>query len=78
MPYVHLANGDVKELTQDEMVEAFGDGTPMAFRDGGKEYAVIGVYPDAVEVEETPAPTESAPTENASAETESTHLGRKK
>lgn len=49
MPYVHLANGDVKQFDAKEMVTAFGDDTPRVYRDSGTEHHVIGVYPDSVE-----------------------------
>lgn len=49
MPYVHLANGDVKQLDAKEMAKAFGDDTPRVFRDNGVEHHVIGIYPDEVE-----------------------------
>lgn len=46
MPYVHLANGDVEKLTQEKWDASVEEsGTPYAYRKGGKEYAVIGVYP---------------------------------
>jgi hypothetical protein len=47
MTYVHLANGDVEQVTNDDWIEE--SGTPNAFRKKGKEYAVIGVYADEVE-----------------------------
>lgn len=53
MPYVHLANGDVETLDQEQMNEAFGDGSPIAYNKEGTQYAVIGVYPDGVKMEET-------------------------
>jgi hypothetical protein len=49
MPYVHLANGDVRKLNADELTKAFGDESPRVLRDNGTEYHVIGVYPDEVE-----------------------------
>lgn len=52
MPYVHLANGETKHLDQKQMKEAFGDGTPLAYDDGGMQYLVIGVYPDGVKLAE--------------------------
>jgi hypothetical protein len=50
MPYVHLANGDVKHLTAKELVLSREEsGTPHAFRMDGMEHTVIGVFPDEVE-----------------------------
>ena len=49
MPYVWLANGDVKQLNAKEMTQAFGDERPSVFRDNGTEHHVVGVYPDEVE-----------------------------
>jgi hypothetical protein len=50
MPYVHLANGDVVTLTNDELNDAFADqGHTRAYRKDGKEHTVIGIYPDEVE-----------------------------
>jgi len=49
MPYVHLANGDVKKFDAKEFDAAFGDESPRVFRDNGVEHHVIGVYPDEVE-----------------------------
>jgi len=49
MPYVHLANGDVKEFNAKEFVATFGDEPVRVFRDNGVEHHVIGVYPDSVE-----------------------------
>jgi hypothetical protein len=52
MPYVHLANGDVKTHTQDELDKIFGEaGHSRAYRDNGVESQVIGIYPDDVEYE---------------------------
>ena len=50
MPYVHLANGTIKQLTDDEMQETFGDESPRVFRDGNIEYTIVGIYPDGVEM----------------------------
>jgi hypothetical protein len=52
MPFVHLANGDVKHHTQEELDDRYGDETPKVYRDGGVESAVIGIYPDDVEFED--------------------------
>ena len=49
MPYVHLANGDVKKFDTKELFNAFGDESQRVFRDNGVEHHVIGVYPDEVE-----------------------------
>lgn len=49
MPYVHLANGDVRKLDANELKQAFGDEPPHHLRDNGVEHHVIGVYPDEVE-----------------------------
>jgi hypothetical protein len=49
MPYVHLANGDVKQFDAKEYAKTFGDDTVRVFRDNGVEHHVIGVYPDEVE-----------------------------
>ena len=49
MPYVHLANGDVKKFDAKEFATAFGDESPRVYRDNGVEHHVIGVYPDEVE-----------------------------
>jgi hypothetical protein len=52
MPYVHLANGDVKQLSHDDLQRAFElSGSPRAYRENGTEHTVIGVYPDEVEYE---------------------------
>lgn len=53
MPYVQLANGQTKKLNDEEFTKAFGDEPPKAYRDGGKEHMVVGVYPDEVEYEMT-------------------------
>lgn len=68
MPYVHLANGDVETLDQDQMREAFGDESPLAYNKEGTQYAVIGVYPDGVKIEEE---SEEKP-EHQSADTQTT------
>ena len=49
MPYVHLANGDVRKFDTKELFNAFGDGSQRVFRDNGVEHHVIGVYPGEVE-----------------------------
>jgi hypothetical protein len=50
MPYVHLANGDVETLTDKEWAKAQNDaGAAGVFRKDGKEFQVIGVYPEEVE-----------------------------
>lgn len=49
MPYVHLANGDVRQLDTKEMTATFGDERPSVLRDNGIEHHIIGVYPDEVE-----------------------------
>ncbi len=50
MPYVHLANGDVEKVTEKELLKNLEEsGTPRAYRKGGMEHFVIGVYPDEVE-----------------------------
>lgn len=49
MPYVHLANGDVKQYDQKEFDATFGDQGARVFRDNGVEHHVIGIYPDEVE-----------------------------
>lgn len=50
MPYVHLANGDVKHLSAKELEKSQAEsGSPHAFREGGMEHTVIGIYPDEVE-----------------------------
>jgi hypothetical protein len=49
MPYVHLANGDVKQVDAKVFADVFGDEPPRVFRDNGVEHVVIGVYPDEVE-----------------------------
>ena len=59
MPYLHLANGETKQLTDEEMRETFGDEPPMVYKDGNTEYTIIGVYPDGVELEKEK--TESKP-----------------
>lgn len=61
MPYVHLANGDVKQVSQEELDDRYGDETPKVFRDGGKESAIIGIYSDDVEYEDESAHDENAP-----------------
>ena len=53
MPYVHLANGDVRHMNAKEFTNAFGDETPRAFRDNGVEHHIIGVYPDEVEYDQS-------------------------
>lgn len=54
MPYVHLANGDVKTLDAKEMEEAFGEiGHQRAYRENGVEHQVIGIYPDSVEYDQS-------------------------
>ena len=54
MPYVHLANGDVKHHTNDELNDIFGEaGHSRAYRSEGKEHTVIGIYPDEVEYDQT-------------------------
>jgi hypothetical protein len=78
MPYVHLANGDVKKLSPEEMDEQFGDNPPIVFRDGNTESAIIGVYPDDVEIESDTTPNEPTKPETAAQRTESTtDFGRK-
>ena len=50
MPYVHLANGEVVDMTDDELVKSQEEsGTPSAFHRDGMQYQVIGVYPKEVE-----------------------------
>jgi hypothetical protein len=52
MPFVHLANGDVKHHSQEELDDLFGQvGHSRAYRDNGVESQVIGIYPDDVEYE---------------------------
>jgi hypothetical protein len=54
MPFVHLANGDVKHHTQEELDSLFNElGHSRAYRDNGVESQVIGVYPDDVEYEQS-------------------------
>lgn len=53
MPYVHLANGDVKQFDVKEYAKTFGDEPVRTFRDNGTEHHVIGVYPDEVEYDTT-------------------------
>ena len=53
MTYVHLANGEVKQMDDKEFSKAFGDDVPRVFRDNGQEHTVIGVYPDEVEYDQT-------------------------
>jgi len=53
MPYVHLANGDVKHFDAEEFVKAFGDGAQTHYRENGVEHHVIGVYPDEVEYDQS-------------------------
>lgn len=60
MPYVHLANGDVKQFNAKELAAAFGDDTPKVFRDNGVEHHVIGIYPDEVEYDTTVSDAEQA------------------
>ena len=45
--YVHLANGQVREVENDDWINE--SGTPNAFREGGMEFQVTGVYPKEVE-----------------------------
>lgn len=51
MPYVHLANGDVIQLTKKELDASQREsGTPNAFHRDGFQHHVIGVFPDEVEL----------------------------
>jgi hypothetical protein len=47
MTYVHLSNGQVREVENDDWIAE--SGSPNAFREGGMEYGVIGVYAKEVE-----------------------------
>ena len=47
MTYVHLSNGQVREVENDDWISE--SGTPNAFREGGMEFVVTGVYPKEVE-----------------------------
>lgn len=50
MPYVHLANGDVLDLSDQEWADAQKESnTPSAFHRDGLQYTVIGVFPKEVE-----------------------------
>jgi hypothetical protein len=51
MPFVHLANGDVVSVSQEDLDDEFGHETPKALTRDGKQSSIIGVYPDDVEVE---------------------------
>ena len=53
MTYVHLANGEVKQIDDKEFTKRFGDEPPRFFRDNGKEHQIIGVYPDEVEYDDS-------------------------
>lgn len=64
MPFVHLANGDVKHLDNDELNDRYGNETPRTYRDSGVESAIIGIYPDDVEYEEEKAEEDNSADEN--------------
>lgn len=50
MAYVHLANGDVRKMTEKQLAAARDEaGNQTHLRDNGIEHHIIGVYP-----EETP------------------------
>jgi len=49
MPYVHLANGDVESVTQEDLDDTYGAETPREFVRNGKRSAIIGIYPDDVD-----------------------------
>lgn len=50
MPYVHLSNGEVISLTDEELVASQEEsGTPSAFHRDGLQYPVIGIYAGEVE-----------------------------
>jgi hypothetical protein len=54
MPYVHLANGDVKKVTEKELNQNHEDsGSTQVFRMDGMEHHIIGVYPEEYEHPET-------------------------
>lgn len=67
MPYIHLANGDVRKVTTKELTaNNEQSGSPRVWRENGMEHHVIGVYP-----EEYPHPeSEEVVAEKAAAEKE--------
>lgn len=51
MPYIHLANGETKQIDNDEMKDRFGDEPPRVYVENDTEMTIIGIYPDDVKLE---------------------------
>lgn len=69
MPFVHLANGEVLDLSDKEWQDAQNvSGTPLAYHKDGKGSHVIGVYPADYEYNEDDQPESAADTASLSRE----------
>src|ERR1700757_4519723 len=69
MPFVHLANGDVLDLSDKEWQEhQDNSGTPNAVHVDGKGSHVIGVYPSDYEYDQENEPERAADTASLSRE----------
>ena len=61
MPQIHLANGEVLQLSDKEWKAAQEEsGTPNAYHKDGKGSHVIGIYPDDYEYDQTDAEKDEA------------------
>lgn len=61
MPYVHLANGDVKKVSDKELnANHEASGSTKVFRENGTEHHIIGVYPEEYEYQDEETQAENA------------------
>jgi hypothetical protein len=52
MPAIHLGNGDVLKVTEEQKESMFEEtGTPSAINKDGYQHVVIGVYPDPIKLD---------------------------